>query len=110
MAQPNQGTKSRKRKSPPAKRPFIEQFLDRIDLLWTIILDLAVIVAAVGATRLAIVWTDSLSADIEITWALILIRFIADVGMVGTVGLITFFDLAKRGIQGYRRLREVWNA
>ena len=79
-----------------------------LEFVVTIVLDGAVIIAAIlvrwGIVALLRYTTP---ADTH-TWAVRALEWIADVGVVTAAGTFAAFDLVKRVLQSWRRLRRVW--
>lgn len=93
---------------PPEETPADElrtQFIVRFEFVVTLVLDAVVIVVALLA-RAAVLWVLKRVVPAEThSWAIQLLEFISDIGIVGAATVFTVFDLLKRLIQAYRRLR-----
>lgn len=74
----------------------------RVELLLTLVIDGILLVLAVLA-RAGFMWILHLLPDAVLAaWPIVILEFILDFGLVGTAGVITLFDLAKRIRNAYR--------
>lgn len=77
----------------------------RLDLLLTIVMDaviLAVAIVARGGLLRVLAWAVP---EGQAGWAIVALQFLLDVGLVGTAGALTVFDLGKRLKLGWAEAR-----
>lgn len=87
------------------KEEILTQLLARLEFVVTIVLDAGVIIVALLA-RAGVLWVLKQVVPAEThSWAIQLLEFIGDIGIVGAAAVFTTFDLLKRVLQAWRRLR-----
>lgn len=88
---------------PGALLRFTLPLLERLEILWTLLLDNVILIAgAIAVRHYALRFIHWIADEDGRTWAIDTIEAIADWGTVGTVILIVTFDLLKR-------LRRAWH-
>lgn len=80
----------------------IQAMYDRLEVIVTILMDGAMIAVAL-IVQATLTWLiRALGNPGETTWALRVLHFILDCGLVGTVAILVAFDLGKRIRLGWR--------
>lgn len=96
---------------PDALLRFTVPLLERLEILWTLLLDNALLIAGSIAVRhYALRFIHWIAAEDSRTWAIETIEIIADWGSVGTVIVIVSFDLLKRLRRALRELQQTREA
>jgi len=71
-------------------------FLERVEIAWTVALDVALLAVAIGIRHLLVGLIHWVDEQGEYNWLIGTVEKVADYGLLGTMIIITVFDLLKR--------------